>query len=665
MIFMTLMASMEASLVLLRHWTDSSPLSKAAAIAQIALFWFSAVWVTWAIVTLASRVKARWLKYTTNTILLCGAYIGALFYILSWVSYYYHGLFLDSAFLQVSWLKYLNPKIMLSTLPAATYMTSSLMLANVIGIPLLVRLSLKSSWDTRDSLRFRLSNSLFAILCMASMAIAVAFTSLENDESIRQNNLDFIFKKSNPISGFISNVIWPKTIEAEWPDLDTHDLVPLTNEKFGLPRKKYSILYLAVESLRSDLLFKSINGKDIMPNLNRFARQSAVFTNGYSQCNHTDYAIPSLLSGRYPLIGPTHHFYQQIDPWPKILIYDYLKSWDYTNAIITADQTFWGNMKEFMMSPSLSVFYDADNLPESKSSIGSNRGYIENKEITRNSPASEEEVVQYALAWLQTKKDVPFFLHTFMEETHFPYTTPAGTEASFQPCELENSVSFDGYPAAEVSNVRNRYYNSAHDVDKHLGMFFDYLRSTGLMDKTIVVIVGDHGEAFHEHGEVTHAGSPYQEQIRVPLIIFAPSVTPGICDYPAQQIDILPTICGLLGTKKPAAFQGIDLFSSQLPPESQRDLYIHYEVFSWSKGEALIHGNEWKFWTDRMKQKEALFNLIDDPLEKNNLIDAKPAVATRMRKMIQDWRHRQLEYYKFPIYYEHFFPPQTPVSSNW
>jgi arylsulfatase A-like enzyme len=74
----------------------------------------------------------------------------------------------------------------------------------------------------------------------------------------------------------------------------------------------------------------------------------------------------------------------------------------------------------------------------------------------------------------------------------------------------------------------------------------------------VVVVTSDHGESIGEHGKIGHNGW-YNEQLKVPLIIYDPASPSFVSDAPAQSIDILPTVLGILGVDTPASLSGVDL----------------------------------------------------------------------------------------------------------
>src|SRR5204862_7920902 len=93
------------------------------------------------------------------------------------------------------------------------------------------------------------------------------------------------------------------------------------------------------------------------------------------------------------------------------------------------------------------------------------------------------------------------------------------------------------------------------------------LKERGQWDRTLVVVTGDHGDAFYEHGTSAHANGVYDEAIRVPLVIRAPGMTAGRDERPAQLLDIAPGVFHPLGLPSHPSLQGEDPFA----PEFRKD----------------------------------------------------------------------------------------------
>ena len=109
------------------------------------------------------------------------------------------------------------------------------------------------------------------------------------------------------------------------------------------------------------------------------------------------------------------------------------------------------------------------------------------------------------------------------------------------------------------------YKDEVERLDKGLGLLFAGLKERGLWDKVQIIFTADHGEEFADHGYFFHGTSLYEEQLKVPLIIFGQDIAAGRQPAMARQVDILPTICALNNLPINPKLVGMDLLSGTVP----------------------------------------------------------------------------------------------------
>lgn len=105
------------------------------------------------------------------------------------------------------------------------------------------------------------------------------------------------------------------------------------------------------------------------------------------------------------------------------------------------------------------------------------------------------------------------------------------------------------YLAENIEPLKNRYINASHHVDRQIGRLLDYLKASNELDNTILVITGDHGEAFMEKGRWGHNSDFSEEQVKVPLVVSVPGDSPLVVDYPTSHLDFVGTVLSRLGVK--------------------------------------------------------------------------------------------------------------------
>jgi arylsulfatase A-like enzyme len=454
------------------------------------------------------------------------------------------------------------------------------------------------------------------------------------------------------------------------PTLELARLKPLSDVNLALhptasPQTHPSIIFVAVESLRHDVIFQHHQGREILPNINRLARAGVQLTRAYAQSTHSDYSDICLVSSLYPLRSQRHHYYGPSDPWPAKRIYDLLKPVGYATAIISSQNEAWGGMSNFLASENLDLFFhpetnQAETLVDAKdadfaSEIASG-GLVAGK-------FPDAYTTDQAIAWIQEQAQAgkPFFLSMNFQSSHFPYLMPGDVPRPFSPHQVSPDSSFVSYPREQVETVRNAYFNGIHECDRQIGRLVATLESLGQLDNTILVITGENGEAFHECDLVTHAREPIEPVIHVACILHAPNhLSPRVEDYPFEHVDLVPTVLGLASLASHPNFQGIDILAPDRPPAERRLTFCHV-MSSLAEADAVILAGRWKLTVDRRSGTATLNDVLHDPLQSENLFDQRPTLGGQLRSALEKWREQQLAYYHFPAYYLNYYPPQPPV----
>jgi lipoteichoic acid synthase len=183
----------------------------------------------------------------------------------------------------------------------------------------------------------------------------------------------------------------------------------------------------------------------------------------------------------------------------------------------------------------------------------------------------------------------------------------------------------------------NRYLNSVRYLDYFVKNLIEQYKRLGLYKETIFIIFGDHGEGFGERGRYVHEDNPYEESLKIPLIIHAPwRFEHGErVEELANLTDILPTVLDLLGYEvKGGKYPGYSLLR---PLPEERTLF--FSCTNRDKCLASIKGHE-KYIHHYGDQPDEFFDLSEDPLEKRNLLDERAEEAGKRREELLAWRSR-------------------------
>jgi lipoteichoic acid synthase len=189
-----------------------------------------------------------------------------------------------------------------------------------------------------------------------------------------------------------------------------------------------------------------------------------------------------------------------------------------------------------------------------------------------------------------------------------------------------------------------RYLNVLLETDRQLGRLFQAVRRAGLENDTIIVVTGDHGQAFgYPHNSWFQGKSVYEEDVHVPLMIWSPrlyrfavrSQTIG------SHIDLAPTIAELAGLTAAPDWQGRSLFDATRIPRAY--FYVAEDHFSLG-----VREGSWKYIFDIREGTEELYDLDHDAIEQHNLVKVQPERASRLRERLAAWTEANRRQYEQP-----------------
>jgi arylsulfatase A-like enzyme len=185
-----------------------------------------------------------------------------------------------------------------------------------------------------------------------------------------------------------------------------------------------------------------------------------------------------------------------------------------------------------------------------------------------------------------------------------------------------------------------RYLNALHYSDKILGQLLQTLESKGLSEATLVVVVGDHGEAFGRHNQFVHASRIYEENVQVPLMLINPGLFKGE-ENPTVggHVDIAPTIMQILKLPAPAGWQGQSLLSQNRSGRT-------YFFSPWSD---LLFGyreGNFKFIFNATNNSNEIYDLTVDPQETTNLSNQTSNLVSPGHRHLAAWVQNQDKFIK-------------------
>jgi arylsulfatase A-like enzyme len=189
-----------------------------------------------------------------------------------------------------------------------------------------------------------------------------------------------------------------------------------------------------------------------------------------------------------------------------------------------------------------------------------------------------------------------------------------------------------------------RYLNVLFETDRHLGRLFQAVRRAGLENDTIIVVTGDHGQAFgYPHNSWFQGKSVYEEDVHVPLMIWSPRSyrSASRSQTIGSHVDLAPTIAELAGLPAASDWQGRSLFDTTRA--SRAYFYVAEDHFSLG-----VREGNWKYIFDIREGTEELFDLEHDAIEQHNLVKAQPERARRLRQRLAAWTEANRRQYEQP-----------------
>ena len=300
---------------------------------------------------------------------------------------------------------------------------------------------------------------------------------------------------------------------------------PLNPIQYNKPAKPYNIIWLAAESWRADTL-----NEQIMPNTWQFAKQATRFTQNYSGGNGTRAGVFSMFMGM-----PASYWFQFLQEQRGAAIIDVMHKQDYQMRFFTSALFSYPEFDRTIFA----------QVPDNKMQALQRSG----KPSWQNDQQNVSDLLQFI-----DKRDAskPFFTFMFFESPHARYFfPPESVIAKPYRDDLNYATLSREALRQDIVPIKNRYINAVSHLDSQYKRVFDYLIDKNLLDNTIVILVGDHGEEFMEHGFWGHNSTFVDEQVRTPLVIYAPKQAAKVIDRLTSHSDIVPTMMPMLGVTNP------------------------------------------------------------------------------------------------------------------
>jgi arylsulfatase A-like enzyme len=390
---------------------------------------------------------------------------------------------------------------------------------------------------------------------------------------------------------------------------------------------------ISIDCLRADHVGAYGYERNTTPRIDVFADEAVLFETAVSTAPMTPPSHMSMFTGLFPSLHDGSKFAKlalSVPYVPKILS----QAGYQTDALVTGAY--------------LSQTY------------GFERGFHLYR-LDHRSPAAA--TVDQAIELLRLSSGRNQFLFVHLIDAHWPYQPPEKLIERFHPrppdlAELNQKIVNNEPPSTpeEIDRVVALYDSEIASADEALGQLLDEMKIMGLYDRSLIILTADHGEAFYDHGHWQHSRTLYEELVRIPLIVKWPGQSPkGRVRSQVSQVDIFTTVLTSAGLSPPPS-DGIDLleFVSGTAEATKRRRVISENAWRSPNGWARkisIRTEKQKYIvtlagapgiepTESDLQSEELYDLIQDPNERNDLLAESSSGSEPFRRELGNYLSR-------------------------
>ncbi|MET0552483.1 MAG: sulfatase [Vicinamibacteria bacterium] len=436
---------------------------------------------------------------------------------------------------------------------------------------------------------------------------------------------------------------------------------PAVRQRAAEAKAPQLVVLVQGDTLRPDHLDAYGYERATAPTLKRLAQQGALFRNAYSQTGWTKASAPSVLTSLYPTTHGVHKFSDRL-PSSAVTIAEAYRQAGYATASFSS-VVFTGAFSN--------LHQGFEELHELESAAG--RTGPEGAKTAR-------EYVDRAIEWVEAHRDVPSFVFLHFMDPHSPYVPNPPYDTTWadpaqrdeyvrQQKELKKAIA---NPTMATRGMATRdelkkagvdpewylryskdwYDGSILGMDREIGRLVERVEGIGLAERTLLAFYSDHGEEFHEHGQMFHGQGVYGEMIRVPLILWGPGRVPPATDLKeaAQMVDVMPTLLELSGIALPRAMQGRSLqpllapggrpweprpaFAEKQPNGAQDDRGAT-ETYAVTDSRFKLIRNVVR---EDGKPEFELYDVQADPFDQRDLAASNPGEVARLTKVLDAWQ---------------------------
>ncbi|PIR00584.1 MAG: hypothetical protein COV66_05965 [Nitrospinae bacterium CG11_big_fil_rev_8_21_14_0_20_45_15] len=435
-----------------------------------------------------------------------------------------------------------------------------------------------------------------------------------------------------------------------------------------LSKTRPNLIYITLDTLRYDHLNVYGYSRETSPNISQLAEDSLVFENAFTVATNSAPSHASMLTGLYPLQHGLVDNGMEISPQSPILT-EYLSRKNYdTSAFIgyhamSEESGLNRGFANFEYIPIASHEHEDKDLEEDTAGFTAFLDWLDT--WSQKHPAENKKG--------ESSKPGNFFVWLHVQNIHESYDPPPPYDTLFMPIPPPQKLKgfdedFNLRCANDLAKAwRNGllpesfkepavalYDGEIRLVDDYLGKIFASLKTKGLYDETMIVLLADHGELHfetyaHQFAKPGpgHTGRYYEPVIRIPLLIKPPKSaavkTPARSQAMVSTIDLVPTVMEALRFPALPWLPGKSLLQAQ-DKRSAGDEMVFLQETPYEEEYRVVRDRRWKYIKqvdEQGKTSALLLDLENDPKENRNLLAEQPEKVIKMEAILKEWGDRQ------------------------
>lgn len=424
---------------------------------------------------------------------------------------------------------------------------------------------------------------------------------------IASRNMPRLFTQPTPI-GPEDFQTFAQRGHVAWPSLQ----LPGGALRPDAPRPRNVILFVH-ESTGARFLDLYASPHDVTPHLKRYLDRAVLFEKAYANTPATNHSMVAMLCSAYPLLSYKSITAERPDI-PLASLPQVLRDAGYRTGLFSAGNMNFQGAREFLAHRGFDLAEDAQTRGSDAMTLVSAWEYC--------SGSDEQTTVRSMIRWIDARRDRPFFATYWSLQAHYPYFVVGQSEH-----DCGHGEDFD------------RYLGAIEQTDAAFGELMAYLEQTGQLDDTLVVVVGDHGEGFLQHGGLK-SRRLYEENLHVPLVFIADGLFTGQRDAGlVGMIDLPPSILHILGLPPPDDWQGRSVFGGDR-------LDRVYFCATWSDWMFGMRQGPIKLVLNASTGAAEVYDVEADPEEVRNLAAESGEFVRRATNRLAAWAQYQHDYYE-------------------